>query len=125
MEVASTKEVLDFINHFKGASGTFLNGCCYWFAWILQERFHEREWLVDIFHDPVEGHFVARFISTIPSDTHVYLFDIRGDVTNLYSIDQLENVWLMQFTEERRWKNLMCDCRDFVEREIDAPEKVD
>ena len=56
------QDVIDFISHFKGAEETFLHGCCYWFAFILQERFHEHGYLVDIYHDPVVGHFVARFI---------------------------------------------------------------
>lgn len=56
------QDVVDFVKHFKGSEEVFLNGCCYWFARILQDRFHEHGYLVDIFHDPIEGHFLARFI---------------------------------------------------------------
>lgn len=117
------KDVIDFISHFKGAEDTFLHGCCYWFAWILKERFHEHGYLVDIFHEPVEGHFVARFIRDpgtkwMSPETNYYnevrFFDIRGDVTNLYNEDNLENMWIMEQTEERRWGRLLCDCKYFL-----------
>ena len=116
------KEVLDFISRFKGAEETFLSGCCYWFAYILKERFHEHGYLVDIFHDPVEGHFVARFIpdckyNLLNPDAKVYFFDIRGNVTDLYNEEQLENIWLMSFNEPFRYGRLMCDCREFIEPE--------
>ena len=112
-------DVLKFISHFEGAEDTFLHGCCYWFAWILQERFHEHGYLVDIFHEPVEGHFVARFIvdNRVEPDPFAEerFFDIRGDVTDLYKNSYLESVWLMQMNEDRRWGKLMCDCKDFIE----------
>lgn len=113
----NTKGILDFISHFKGAEDTFLHGCCYWFAYILQDRFHDHGYLVDIFHDPIEGHFVARFIEDTGypvKDDEVRFFDIRGDVTDKYNEGDLENVWLMSVHEERRWGKLMCDCREFV-----------
>lgn len=115
-----TQQVLDFIAHFKGAEDVFLHGCCWWFAWILQERFHEHGWLVDIMHDPVVGHFIARFIPLQLScdeehESAVYFFDIRGDVTHLYDEENLENMWLMSMNEERRYGRLMCDCREFVD----------
>ena len=116
----NTKEILDFISNFKGAEDTFLHGCCYWFAFILKERFHDRGYLVDIFHEPVDGHFVARFIVDSPNPSvndEARFFDIRGDVTNFYNEDNLENMWLMNINHERRWAKLMCDCRDFIEPE--------
>ena len=119
------QDVVDFIAHFKGAEDVFLHGCCWWFARILQERFHEHGYLVDIFHEPIEGHFVARFIrdpglkwmspETYHEPPEVKFFDVRGDVTDLYNEDDLENVWLMSLNEERRWGRLMCDCRDFIQ----------
>lgn len=118
------QDVINFISHFKGAEDVFLHGCCYWFAWILQERFHEQGYLVDIFHEPIEGHFVARFIRDpglkwmYPEIYHdkpeVKFFDVRGDVTDLYNEDDLENMWVMQQTEERRWGRLLCDCKFFL-----------
>lgn len=122
------QDVLSFIAHFKGAEDVFLNGCCYWFAHILQDRFHEAGYLVDIFHDPIEGHFVARFIRELSSvevdpDAEVRFFDIRGDVTDLYKEEDLENVWLMWMNEERRWGKLMCDCKYFLSPE-DYPDWI-
>lgn len=121
------QDVIDFISHFKGAEETFLHGCCYWFAFILQERFHEHGYLVDIYHDPIVGHFVARFIrdpdykwmypETYHDEPEVKYFDIRGDVTDQYNEDDLESLWLMEQNEERRWGRLMCDCREFISPE--------
>ena len=45
--------ILDFISHFKDAQDTFLYGCCYWFAFILNERFGGTTMYL-----PVENHFV-------------------------------------------------------------------
>lgn len=113
-------DVSKFISHFKGAEGVFLNGCCYWFAYILKKRFSGSDYMVDIFHDPVEGHFVARFVyDTYPDkinpDAEVRFFDIRGDVTDLYNEDSLENIEVMRNTEERRYGRLMCACRELLE----------
>ena len=111
-------DVLNFIQHFKGARETFLHGCCYWFAMILRERFNDRGYLVDIFHEPVENHFVARFLYlTCDVSFTPRFFDIRGDVTNLYDEDKLENMWIMEFDDQKRYTKLMCDCRDFIEPE--------
>lgn len=113
------KDIIKFIDHFNGSEKTFLNGCCYWFAFILQERFHGRGYVVDILHDPVEGHFVARFRKENNNDNknavNYKFFDVRGDVTNKYKDKYLENIWNMSFEEEKRFSKLMCDCRDFIE----------
>lgn len=124
MNEEERQEILDFIAHFKGAEDVFLHGCCYWFAWILQERFNEHGFLVAIFHDPVEGHFVARFIPDTywedPNpDAPVYFFDIRGDVTHLYNEDDLENMWVMENSEPRRCARLMMSCKWFIETNSD------
>lgn len=47
--------VLCFISHFAAARMTFLEGCCYWFAVILRERFGAQ-----IYYDPVDNHFVGK-----------------------------------------------------------------
>lgn len=41
------EEILSFISEFAKARETFMTGCCYWFAWILQERFCGGEILYD------------------------------------------------------------------------------
>lgn len=63
--------VLNFIRHFKNAQITFLNGCCYWFCYILNARFGG-----ETYYEPIEGHF----IQMINGD----FFDVRGEVTHLY-----------------------------------------
>lgn len=52
----------------------FLNGCCYWFAFILKTRFAEYD--PEIMVDLVACHFACRI------DGRVY--DITGDVTDDY-----------------------------------------
>ena len=113
-------EVLMFIEKFKDAKDVFMNGCCYWFSFILKKRFDGKGWIVDIFHDPIEGHFVARFIEDITyslvsiirdMEANVYFFDIRGNVTGLYDEDNLENIEVMKREEERRYGRLMCACK--------------
>lgn len=113
------KDVLDFIKHFNGAEDVFLHGCCFWFAFILQERFDGHKYLVSIFHDPIEGHFVAGFLpdSDNISSEKVRYFDIRGEVTDLYNEDDLESIYWMSINEERRYGRLMCDCKYFIEPE--------
>lgn len=48
-------EILDFINRRWKKDSNFLNGNCYWFAYILVSRFKELE----IYYLPITGHFIA------------------------------------------------------------------
>jgi hypothetical protein len=50
------REVLEFIKQFSPAKGLFLNGMCYWFAFILRNRFPDSE----IWYEPIMNHFVCR-----------------------------------------------------------------
>lgn len=64
------EEVLQFINQFKEKGreeieDTFMNGQCYWFAYILASRFGGTLWF-----NPLIPHFCAK-INRI-------LYDIRG-----------------------------------------------
>lgn len=52
---------------------TFTNGCCYWFSFILAERFF---WCARIMYDQVANHFGTEI------DGRVY--DVTGDVTEKY-----------------------------------------
>ena len=76
-----TRDVLGFIGRFK-TDGRFAReeviecftcGCCYWFAFILRERFRE-QYGAHIVVDYVAGHFAARIGGR-------RVFDITGDVT--------------------------------------------
>lgn len=88
----STQEVIDFIRQFHDydtgeVTQTFRSGMCYWFAYILRGRFPGAE----IVYEPVEGHFMAQIGGR--------LFDIRGDVTDLYLEEPTE-----MYSEEFCWE---------------------
>ena len=71
----SNKEILEFIKEFsffgKQVRECFTRGNCYWFAFILHERFGG-----DIMYNDVEGHFACRIKRK--------LYDITGCCDNLY-----------------------------------------
>lgn len=68
------EQVIEFIRRFRFLSPrdeivtVFTCGCCYWFAFILCERFNGV-----MMYDPVANHFAAGVGSR--------LYDITGDVT--------------------------------------------
>lgn len=47
--------VLKFIKEFSSVKDGFTTGRCYWFAYILKERFG-----ASIYYDAVKNHFVAK-----------------------------------------------------------------
>lgn len=49
------QEILDFIKRRFPKDSNWLDGNCYWFAFILCERFPN----LQIYYEPVRGHFVA------------------------------------------------------------------
>lgn len=63
--------VLAFIKHFQneGTIKTFTEGCCYWFAHILKERFSGL-----IYYNPVENHFATKIDGS--------LYDITGELVD-------------------------------------------
>ena len=107
---APDKTVLGFIDHFKGSERTFLHGCCYWFAHILQERFYA-EYSVDIKYEPVEGHFITKINNRF--------YDIRGDVTELYRGKPMYDLYELNHDDNKYFRHLMRDCRDFKDPEDD------
>ena len=57
-----------FISEFHGDSvEVFTQRCCYWFAYILAERFGGR-----IKYDPINGHFATQVGGSI--------YDIQGEI---------------------------------------------
>lgn len=72
-------EVLKFINRFNPKSedvrSTFMDGCCYWFAFILRHRFFTDD--SEIMYDPVANHFGTRIGDAV--------YDITGNVTEQYN----------------------------------------
>ena len=64
----SNKRILSFIANFDKAQDTFLNGCCYWFAFILQARFSGK-----IYYDQVQNHFAAKICGRY--------YDVTGEIS--------------------------------------------
>ncbi len=101
-------KVIQFIGHFNGSEDVFLHGCCYWFAEILEQRFFV-ESKAAIKYEPVEGHFVTEIDGK--------LYDVRGDVTEMYSGKVLYDLDEMRRDKNghRQYWKLMRECRDFEE----------
>lgn len=73
--------VTDFISRFheyKEIDDVFTNGCCYWFAFILVERF--KNYNAQLVYDQVVNHFGAQIGNCV--------YDITGDVTNQYNWEE-------------------------------------
>lgn len=70
-------EILDFIKDFssfgKDVRECFTRGCCYWFAFILNERFKP---YAEIYYNDLENHFACKIDKN--------LYDITGNCNNLY-----------------------------------------
>ena len=86
----SFSEVLMFIGRFSTDGNstrnevidTFTRGCCYWFAYILVERF-KNEYISYIVIDYISNHFAANIDGII--------YDITGDVTDNYNWEKWED----------------------------------
>lgn len=74
--------ILKFCEQFRQLNATdcFLNGMCYWFAFILRGRFTAQNPI--IMYDGVANHFGCKIENRI--------YDITGDVTEQYKWE----VWL-------------------------------
>jgi hypothetical protein len=78
----STGTVLRFISHFQTSETikVFTEGCCYWFAKILVDRF-ESLGNAKIIYNPVLGHFAAELDGT------------KYDITGILSTDDNNKSW--------------------------------
>ena len=108
-----------FIKRFDGSQKVFLHGCCYWFAWILKERFYDmlrkNKYGCDIVYEPVEGHFLFAIYRADEAEYQEYsYFDIRGNVTSMYNGNELYKRWHMKYSMPKYYANLMRDCRDII-----------
>lgn len=105
------QKVIKFINHFtaKGRKDqvidTFLNGCCYWFAFILFQRF-KNEAKTEIVYDVIENHYACRINGKV--------YDIRGEVPDKYNWILWDDVW-----DPRQREYLTRDCIKFEEMKED------
>ena len=97
MDCLRNHDIKHFIAHFKGYEYPFLNGMCYWFAYMLHARFGG-----EIMYAPINNHFVLRL------DNH--LWDVRGEVTSLYS-DVL--IWKNYYKiDPQHFARIVRDCID-------------
>jgi hypothetical protein len=71
--VTMADPVMDFIEHFQniGTIDIFTEGCCYWFAKILEERFKKEK--AEIMYNPIDNHFATLI--------NHGLYDITGPIT--------------------------------------------
>lgn len=93
-------EILKFIANFDGAQSTFMNGCCYWFAHILRERFSGG----DILYEMIDGHFLWKY------EGHYY--DVRGDVTDRYLNTKCHFVYWDEYEkiDSKHYQRIVRDC---------------
>ena len=89
-------EVLKFIKKFQnpGTIDTFTKGCCYWFAFILDERFNWDAPCSGIMYNSIDNHF-ATWING-------KLYDITGEI-------KLTDEW-------EEWDKFMCKDELLTER---------
>ena len=96
------QEILDFINHFRGATDTFSNGCCYWFARILKDRFPRQDWDdfdPEIMYTQIDNHFGCLIDGII--------YDVTGDVTYKYKWERWCDI---EYKDELLYKRIVRDC---------------
>ena len=105
------KTILNFIDRFtsKGKRqeviDCFQNGCCYWFAYILSERFIDPSLTKSmIYYDEINNHF-----GYYDQESN-RIYDITGDVTNKYDWEPWEEVVDRDLLHVKR---IVRDCINF------------
>lgn len=103
------KEVTQFIEEFKNRAGNpkeienfFLNGCCYWFAKILDERF---KWQGSIVYNIQDNHFLYKIVDCY--------FDIRGLIKN-QDDENIVNWDDYVYTDSTHYNRILKDCVYFI-----------
>lgn len=84
----------------EGVINCFTNGCCFWFASCLFDRFADFD--PEIVCDAVANHFGC-FING-------RIYDITGDVTDKY---KWQSWYEAYFDDVARGERIVCDCIDF------------
>lgn len=76
--MTNSDSINKFINGFKPVKDFFLNGYCYWFAKLLEDRFNGV-----IYYMPIKNHFISRINGhyydangKIEPDETVYLWSV-------------------------------------------------
>ena len=97
----------EFIAHFNKAKETFTSGCCYWFAFILAERFNG-----EIFYNPKENHFACgiqedNLFPWIDGSAWV-LYDINGNIKE----NVLDYILFKEYKkiDSTHYKRIVRDC---------------
>lgn len=96
-------KILQWISHFKGASQTLTNGCCYWFAYLLQAQFGATVW-----YAPIQGHFVG--------EINGVFYDANGVFTPCEQDETKMLTWHDIQTSDPLWaEHIARDCIHFQE----------
>jgi len=101
-------EILNFIKRFQneGTVKTFTEGCCYWFAKILDERFNEFDYEPQICYNPKENHFATLI--------NFRLYDITGDLGEMKDLPDWKYWDKYQYKEDEKVvERLYRDCINF------------
>lgn len=99
------EDIKHFISHFHKVSPTddvtevFTLGCCYWFAYILCNRFENAKMM----YNPIINHFIAQIENR--------LYDITGDVTDKHKVVEWEH-----FDDELEKQRIMDYCITFTKQ---------
>lgn len=105
------KEILYFIKKFQneGTIKTFTEGCCFWFAKILNERFCFDSLEECIMYHPIDNHFATWIDGR--------LYDITGEIP-------LTPEWQWwheyMFEDELVTERIFRDCIDFLNYEYSS-----
>lgn len=95
MSSNNSEEIVDFIKRrFYNTNANWLNGNCYWFAKILTDRFN----YLDIFYDPIVGHFVAG------------VDDIYYDYTGQVNPEKVYKLSYIKDNEPNWYQRILKDC---------------
>lgn len=104
------KEVLKFIARFTNNSqkqeviDTFSNGCCYWFATVLYERFADNPYPATIVYDPYVNHWAC--------EINYDVYDITGLISEDSDYEWCD--WLSYVNEDAsHTRRLYRDCINF------------
>ncbi len=96
----STDEILDFLNRRFSTDCHWMDGNCFWLAFILVQRFT----FLEIYYLPITGHFVALDI-----DDLVY-YDFEG-AHNVSDLDEPFLSWdSIKKTDIKYYQQLLRDC---------------
>ena len=108
--------ISNFLTHFEKAKETFTSGCCYWFAFILAERFNG-----EIFYNPKENHFACGIQEDNPfpwiDGSAWSLYDINGNIKE--NVDDYILFKDYEKIDSTHYKRIVRDCVMMSEEDLD------